>query len=328
MPRPVPKTSSANRRVCTAALTAAATWLVLPLPVQAERLVPVYTVDVAERGGSALQDAMRQVLVRATGRREAADDPALAALVADASQYVKDWDTGARGQAQVVFDGAAIDRAVIAAGRTLWDPARPFILIVLDPPRPRTAADAARAQLEKVAAERGLPVSVAPLALVDSSGAPLAREALLVAAQRSGADQLLVGRSAGAGPGEVLQWTVYTQASTESWQGSLATGIDHLADELAPQPTGTAALAESTTRLRVEGVNSLADYANVTRLLQATPGLRRVAVASVDGASASFDVSVRGGAAGLEQLLAGQGHLAHTGTGALYRYQAPAAAAP
>ena len=119
MPRPAPKTSSANRRVCSAALTVTAAWLVLPLPAQATRLVPVYTVDVAERGGSALQDAMRQALVRATGRREAAEDPALAALVADASTYVKDWDTGARGQAQVVFDGGALERAVTAAGRTL-----------------------------------------------------------------------------------------------------------------------------------------------------------------------------------------------------------------
>src|SRR3984957_19450709 len=147
MPRPVLKTTCANRRACSAALTLAAAWLVLPLPVQAARLVPVYTVDVAERGGSALQDALRQVLVRATGHREAADDPALAALVADAPKYVKDWDTGARGQSQVVFDGAAIERAVMPAGRTLWDPARPFPLIVLEPPRSRAAADAARAQL-------------------------------------------------------------------------------------------------------------------------------------------------------------------------------------
>jgi hypothetical protein len=39
---------------------------------------------------------------------------------------------------------------------------------------------------------------------------------------------------------------------------------------------------------------------------------------------------VRGGSEGLEQLLAGQPRFAHTGTGtgALYRYQPPAAPAP
>ncbi len=329
MPRPVPKISSVNRRVCGAALTVAAAWLVLPLPAQAARLVPVYTVDVAERGGSALQNALRQVLVRATGRREAAEDPALAPLIDDAPKYVKDWDTGARGQAQVVFDGAAIDRAVMAAGRTLWDPARPFTLIVLDPPRPRAAAETARAQLERVAAERGLPVSVIPLSLVDSGGAPLGRAALLEAVQRAGADQLLVGRSEGAAA-EVLQWTLYTPSASETWQGSLAAGIDHLVDELAPQPAGTAAEAESIARVRIEGVNTLAEYATVTRLLQATPGLRRVGVVAVAGATATFDASVRGGSEGLEQLLAGQPRFAHTGTGtgALYRYQPQAAPAP
>ncbi len=293
----------------------------MPLPAQATRLVPVYTVDVAERGGGALQDALRQALVRATGRREAADDPALAVLVADASTYVKDWDTGARGQAQVVFDGGAIERAVTAAGRALWDPARPFTLIVLDPPRARAAADAARAQLERVAAERGLPVSVIPLTLVDAAGVPLGREALLAAVQRYGADQLLVGRAAAAAPEEALQWTLYTPTTSENWQGPLAAGIDHVVDELAPQASTAAAMAESTVRVRIEGVNSLSDYATVTRLLQATPGLRQVAVAQVAGATTTFDASVRGGSAALEQLLAGQARFAHSGAGAVYRYQ-------
>ncbi len=301
----------------------AATWLVLPLPAQATRLVPVYTVDVAERGGSALQDALRQALVRATGRREAADDPALAALIADAPTYVKDWATGARGQAQVVFDAGAIERAVTAAGRTLWDPARPFTLIVLDPPRARAAADVARAQLERVAAERGLPVSVIPLTLVDAAGAPLGREALLQAVQRYGADQLLVGRGE-ATAGEPLQWTLYAHDTSESWQGPLEEGIDHVVDELVPQPAGTAGLAESSVRVRIEGVNSLGDYAAVTRLLQATPGVRQVAVTQVTRATATFQASVRGGAAGLEQLLASQARLAHSGAGAVYRYQPPA----
>ena len=329
MPRPVLKISSANRRARGAALSLVAAWLALPLPAQATRLVAVYTVDVAERGGSAVQDAMRQALVRATGRREAAEDPALAGLVADAPRYVKDWGSGARGQPQVVFDGAAIERAIIAAGRTLWDPARPFTLIVLDPPRPRAAAEAARAQLERVAAERGLPVSVIPLSLLDSAGVPLDGDALLEAAQRFGGDQLLVGRGDGAEADGALQWTWYTRTSSESWPGPLAAGIDHLADALAPQPTGAAAEPEGTARVRIEGVNTLTDYATVTRLLQSTPGLRAVRVTDVAGASASFDVSVRGGAAGLEQLLAGQARFVHSGTGVpVYRYQRQPAAAP
>ncbi|MBS0579058.1 MAG: DUF2066 domain-containing protein [Proteobacteria bacterium] len=312
-----------------AALTLAATWLLLPLLAQSARLVPVYTVDVAERGGAALQNAMRSALVRATGRREAADDPALAALVADAPRYVTDWTTGSRGQPQVLFDAAAIERAVTAAGRALWDPMRPLTLVVLDPARPRAAADAARAQLDRVAAERGLPINLVTLPLVDASGRPLSRDALLAAAQAGGGDQLLVGR--GDTAAAALEWTLYTPTATAvpSWTGPLAAGVDHTVDVLAPQPTGAMTLPESTVHLRIDGVNTLTDYATVTRLLQATPGLRRVGIARVAGASATFDVSVRGGAAGLEPLLAAQPRFTRTAS-AVYLYvpASPAAAAP
>ena len=47
--------------------------------VRAGRPVRVYEVDVEGQSPPAVQEAMRQALVRATGRREAADDPAFAA---------------------------------------------------------------------------------------------------------------------------------------------------------------------------------------------------------------------------------------------------------
>ena len=47
-------------------------------PSWAGRPVRVYEVDVEGQSTPAVQDAMRQALVRATGRRESADDPALA----------------------------------------------------------------------------------------------------------------------------------------------------------------------------------------------------------------------------------------------------------
>jgi hypothetical protein len=101
-------------------------------------------------------------------------------------------------------------------------------------------------------------------------------------------------------------------------------------DPPAPQPSAMEE-PESTVQVRIESVNTLDDYAAVTRLLQATPGLRRVSVALVDRSTLTFDVSVRGGAAGLEQALAGQPHFTHEGTAAVYRYQpgaAPATAPP
>ncbi|HEV3181890.1 MAG TPA: DUF2066 domain-containing protein [Steroidobacteraceae bacterium] len=294
------------------------------LPCEAGRLVRVYEVDIEGQSPAALQEAMRQALVRATGRRESADDPALANLVSDAPRYVKTYGTGPRGEAQVVFDGAAIERAIAAAGRSMWQRERPFTLVVLDPPRPRTAEDAARAELERVAAERGLPISLIPLPLNDGAGNPLGADALLHAAQRYGGDEILVGRGADAGPDTPLQWTLYTRALSSSWSGPLTGAIDHTVDVLVPQPATSLADADATARVQIDGVNSLVAYAAVERLLQSTPGVRRANIAAADAGSVTFEVTARGGAAGLGQALAGSTRLVHasgTGDSVVYRYQ-------
>ena len=310
--RPVPP---AIRLVLSCAL------LLLAAHAWAARTVHVYEVDLAERSGTALQAAMREALVRATGRREAADDPALARIVADAANYVKGYTTGPRGESQVMFDGAAVEQAVAAAGRSVWDPARPFTLIALDPPRARAAADAARTELERAAAERGLPVSLIPLPLSDASGKALEAEALLQSAQHYGGDELLVGR----GEGEALQWTLYdARGASAAWSGPLAAGIDHTVDLLVPAQASSAQAAEADARIDIDGVRTLTDYAGVTRLLQGTPGVKHVNLVAAQGATASFDVTVRGGAAGLEQALSGQSHLTASGApggAVLYHYQ-------
>ena len=284
----------------------------------------VYEVDIEGQSPSALQEAMRQALVRATGRRESAEDPALASLVNDAPRYVKTYGVGPRGEPQVVFDGAAVERAIAAAGRSVWDRDRPFTLVVLDPPRARAAEDAARAELERAAAERGLPISLIPLPLNDSAGNPLGADALLQAAQRYGGDELLVGRGADAGPDTPLQWTLYTRALNRSWSGPLAAAIDHSVDVLVPQPGTSLADADATARVQIEGVNSLDAYAAVERLLESTPGVRRANIAAADAGGVTFEVTARGGSAGLGQALAGSTRLvpaAGTGGAVVYRYQ-------
>jgi uncharacterized protein len=296
---------------------------VLSLPSFGARPVRVYEVDIEGQSEPALREAMRQALVRATGRREAADDPALAAIVAAAPKYVKTYATGPRGESQVVFDGAAVESAVAAAGRSVWVRERPFTLVVLDPPRARAAQDAARAELERVAAERGLPVSLIPLPLTDGAGNPLPPDALLQAAQRFGADELLIGRG-GETPDSALQWSLYATSQNASWSGPLATGIDHTVDLLVPQQAASLSEADAATQIEIDGVGSLTAYAGVERLLESLPGVRHANISAADGNSVTFEVMVRGGAAGLAQDLAGSTRLVRTGGEggrALYRYQ-------
>lgn len=325
MRRPVPKTLAASRRARGAFVSLALLGWAVAFCAWAGRPVRVYEVDLAERSGTALQEAMRVALVRATGRRESADDPALAAIVAQAPKYVSGYTSGPRGEPQVVFDGPGLQQAISAAGRTVWDLERPFTLVVLDPPRSRAQAEAARAELERAAAARGLPISLIPLPLTDPAGKPLDAAALLDAAQKYGGDEVLIGRGdANAAADAALQWTLYAHGTSESWSGPLTAGIDHTVDYLVPQQASGAQLADSEVQVEVAGVRTLTDYATVTRLLQATPGVRHAAVLGADPASVLLAVTVRGGASGLSQGLQGQNHLIPAGSDAgraLFRYQ-------
>jgi hypothetical protein len=76
--------------------------------------------------------------------------------------------------------------------------------------------------------------------------------------------------------------------------------------------------------VQIEGVNSLVAYATVERLLQSTPGVRRANIAAADAGSVTFEVTARGGAAGLGQALTGSPRLvpvAGIGGAVVYRYQ-------
>jgi hypothetical protein len=274
----------------------------------AGRPVRVYEVDL--KGGqnpASLQDAMREALVRATGRRESATDPAFANLISEAHNYVKSYGPVTRGQSQVIFDGTAVERAIADAGRSVWDRNRPFTLVVLYPPPARTAEDAARVQVEQTAMERGLPVTLVPLSPVDSGGNDLAREALMQMAQRYGGDAVLVGR--GDPNSANLQWTLHTNFSSESWSGPLAAGVNGAVDTMAPQQGGSLAQTEATARVEIDGVATLADYANVERLLESMPGVRRANVSTASGSAVMFDVVARGGGDAISHALAGSTHL-------------------
>lgn len=284
-------------------------WLVccaISCSAWAGRPVRVYEVDL--KGGqseSSVQDAMREVLVRATGRRESAADPALANLISEAQNYVKGYSPPTHGQSQVIFDGAAVERAIVAAGRSVWDRNRPFTLVVLYPPLARTSEDAARVEVEQAASARGLPVTLVPLSPVDAAGNDLSREALMQMAQRYGGDAVLVGRGDTAN----LQWTLHTGFSSESWSGPLAAGINGAVDTMAPTQGGSLAQTEATARVEIDGITTLTDYASVERMLESIPGVRRANVSAASGNAVMFDVVARGGGDAISHALAGSTHL-------------------
>ena len=95
---------------------------------QATRQVRVFEANVSSQTDPAVQAqaALRVVLVRATGARDAANDPALAQVLAQAQTYVLGTRPAGTGSAiTVMFDGAALERDILAAGRTVWPGDRP-----------------------------------------------------------------------------------------------------------------------------------------------------------------------------------------------------------
>lgn len=305
------------------------------------RTVRIFEVDVrGEPTGAVVQDAMRRAIVRATGRREAGTDPAFAALVTDAARYVQGTRKVASGATIVTFDGSAIEQAVTAAGRSLWDPERPFTFVVFYPPLSGQALTTARVELDKAAEARGLPINLAPVPVVDSTGAELPRDQILQGAQRVGGDAVLIARNDSAtptppgvpvtGPGgsaaipTVWQWTLQTQFGSESWTGPLDAGVNGAVDALTRAQEATAGIAELEAIVQVSGVSTLNDYAAVSRVLEGIPGQKRVSLSETSGTTATFNVLVRGGADTVDRVLGNSARLSRGGSAngrLLYTYR-------
>ncbi|HEX7417901.1 MAG TPA: DUF2066 domain-containing protein, partial [Steroidobacteraceae bacterium] len=142
--------------------------------------VQVYEVSVTPAAGeSVAQAALRAALIRATGKRDADSDAALAPLLADAPRYLRSSRPTTGGTVLVALDGPAVERAIVAAGRPLWSPERPLTLVAL---QPAPTGEEARRALELAAARRGLPISLTGVgALGATAGAASDREAALAA---------------------------------------------------------------------------------------------------------------------------------------------------
>jgi hypothetical protein len=287
-------------------------------PASALRHVRVYEVTVSSQTDAAVQAqaALRVVLVRATGARDAANDPALAGLLAQAQQYVLVTRPAARGGGtEVVFDANALERDIIAAGRTIWTSERPLLLIILTG-GPASGAFETRRQVEgaldSASNRRGQPISVArPEVLALAPVGDIPADAALAAAQRMRAEAVLVGYGDAVTNGGTWRWTLNAAGVSETWNGTLEEGVHGAADILARNSVAYAALPELAVLVEIEGVPSLKEYARVTEILGGAAGVRSVQLAEAAGARATFALVTRGGAEALQAALGASGHFEH-----------------
>jgi len=271
-------------------------------PAAATRQVRIFETNVSSQTDPAVQAqaGLRVVLVRATGARDAANDPALAGILAQAQTYVIATRPAATGGGTtLVFDAAALERDIVAAGRTVWASERPLLLIVLTG-GPATGAFETRRQvegaLEAAANRRGQPITVArPEALSLPTAGDIPVDAALAAAQRLRAEGVLIGYGDALPNGGVWRWTLNAAGVSESWNGTLEEGLHGSADVFARNALMYAAQPELTILVEVEGVPTLRDYARAAEVLGESTAVRSVQLAEAAGSRATFSVVTRGG---------------------------------
>lgn len=314
------------------------------MPVWAVPVTSLYVVIVpAADPAQAAQEAMRVELVKLTGRRSAASDPALAMLIDNARQYVQLERATTTGQLQVLFDEPALAAAIAATGVTLWDSDRPLLWISL-PPLDAASDQAMRLRLAQAAQERGLPITIAaavptaaaaPAAPSSATAPPAASPAAAPAAAASpvsaldsahaaGASAALVATLAPSQPGS-LQWTLSSAEGGGQWVGSPELAIDQAADTMAAAAVAMNRSPVGQFVCHISGVTDLASFVGVLDAMRAAAGVTQVQISDVNGDQLTLQLAARGSGPQLERALAGA-RLQPTGTGTEglleYRYVA------
>jgi len=270
--------------------------------------------DSASAGRTAIAaEALKQVVVRLTGRQSAATDPALASLYGDPIRFASTYRSAAPGEVAVGFDAGSLDTALLGAGQRLWGRDRPVTLVLVVAPRPGVLPSLAtvdpelRREIERTARERGLPLAwpgaIDAAALQPRYADAIAGrlEPLLALARQSGADGVLLGRVLGAG----VTWAWSGPAGEGGFAGAAADAVRALADRYGAQFASQSAAKSGALAVTVRGVRDLAGYAAASQALAGAEGVRDVALDEAKGDALAFRLSFAGDAAGLRQALQG-----------------------
>ncbi len=302
------------------------------LPAFGESLGDLYSVTVPYTGEneSAFREAMRDVLVRVTGRRDAPALENLAPLVAQASRYVASYRRAAGNQLTVNFDGAAIENAVDASGLAFWGNERPVTLVWLAIDRgsgrralvSATDTSAEKTRIDANAERRGLPL-VWPDAGDDLVRAMQqawsgAQDSLIDAARRYGADGVLVGRARQSDSGTyAVDWSFSSAGVAATASGELEAGPELAAERYAGIYASRGASQRSEQLVTITGIGSLEAYASALRTLSKLAPVRGVSVDEVTPDAVSFLVNVRGDPEALQQAILRDGRLQAVDAGRL-----------
>lgn len=282
------------------------------------------TAPVADRSEAAqtgaFQIAMKTVLIRVTGRRNADEDPALNSLISNARRYVQQYRAAPDGQLWVAFDGPAIERWLTQNGQPLWGHERPMTLVLLGVQSGAQSGNVLtteessdlKSAIDAAALARGLP-------LVWPSGAELQKfhidypavstgsaSTFAEIARRMGSDAVLIGRASSTSANATVRWTHLFQDRSSEYSGTVE-GVNRAADLYAGMFAASGALVP--VDIEVSGLSDLRDYASLESYLESLTFISHVSVESLSGDTVRFRLSTRGGPDALQRALSLNGRL-------------------
>jgi uncharacterized protein len=252
---------------------------------------------------AAFVDALKTVLVRVSGQRDAA---LRVGEVSDPRKYVQRFGFTADNVLEVGFDSASVDRLLSNAGLPIWGRERPATLVMFGVEEGGAwrwlASDTPareREVLEKIARERGLPLKWPVMDAQERSEASAESPGLMQAASRYGADAVLLGRARGG----VVQWTLLSNEGAAQASGALDDGV-HLAADTFARVFAASGSSLGSVIVEVAGISDLNAYAATLNYLEGMTLVRGVALEQVTGATMRFRLAVRGDAATLRRAIA------------------------
>lgn len=294
----------------------------LALPGWAARPEGLYSAEVEYEGNqqAAFEAALGEVLVKLTGRRDAAARAEVQPLIASAADYVQQFRSPSPGVLWVSFDGNSLAARLTELGQPVWGGERPSTLLWLavDAGGGRRfvvaseaeAADEARLRQAAVdeAERRGLPLVLPLVDAEDRAHAPFSElwggfdDAILEASRRYGVDAVLVGRLA-AGDFDRGRWTLLAGDTAERWTGGVTDSIGRVADAFASRYAVVSTGESGAIRLVVSGVESVEDYGRISSFLDELTAVQALHLETVQADRIVYRVSLRGDAAVLDQAV-------------------------
>ncbi|MCE9970458.1 DUF2066 domain-containing protein [Aeromonas salmonicida] len=295
----------------------------LSFMVSAAQVTDLYQGKAPTSGDmvAAQSQALGDVLVKVTGKRDILTQPDVVKALAAPGDYVQHYgyqDVGPVKFLKADFNVAKVNALISQSKFALLGPARPQMalwLVINEGERrilPDQSGDGWASALRTQSQAMGLPVSI-PLMDLDDNMAVNATDVwgrfaapILQASQRYGAEMVVLGKLTPEGDKWSIDWGLYgpkaggelAELTRGSSSGTQAEVAQHFADELAAwlvQNYGAriSGVASSQT-LVVEGLSGIDGMITVQKMLQGMASVTKVTIGKLEGDKVTFDLSLQG----------------------------------